>query len=105
MRIRIIMPFRRRSLVLAPLFIGLCSLAGGLLGPGLTRVAAAAPEDDVKGSIKAFTRVYQAVEENSADKPSADRAIYKGAIPGMLRTLDPHSNFFDPKDFNALRDD
>ncbi|MGA3028860.1 MAG: S41 family peptidase [Bryobacteraceae bacterium] len=99
------MPLRRPSLVLVPLFIGLCSLAGGLLGPGLTRVSAAAPEDDVKSSIKAFTQVYQAVEENSADKPSADRAIYKGAIPGMLRTLDPHSNFFDPKDFNALRDD
>jgi carboxyl-terminal processing protease len=99
------MPSRRRSLLLVPLFIGLCSLAGGLLGPGLTRAAAAAPEDDVKSSIKSFTRVYQAVEENYADKPTADRAIYKGAIPGMLRTLDPHSNFFDPKDFAALRDD
>jgi carboxyl-terminal processing protease len=34
-----------------------------------------------------------------------DKAIYKGAIPGMLRTLDPHSNFFDPKDFEGLRED
>jgi carboxyl-terminal processing protease len=99
------MPLRRPSLVLVPLFIGLCSLAGGLLGPGLTRVSAAAPEDDVKSSIKSFTRVYQTVEENYADKPTADKAIYKGAIPGMLRTLDPHSNFFDPKDFASLRDD
>jgi len=99
------MPLRRPSVLLVPLFIGLCSLAGGLLGPGLTRVAAAAPEDDVKSSIKSFTRVYEAVEENSADKPTADKAIYKGAIPGMLRTLDPHSNFFDPKDFASLRDD
>ena len=23
----------------------------------------------------------------------------------MLRTLDPHSNFFDPKDFQLLRED
>ena len=23
----------------------------------------------------------------------------------MLRTLDPHSNFFDPKDLEALRED
>ena len=36
---------------------------------------------------------------------SPDKAIYKGAIPGMLRTLDPHSNFFDPKDLEALRED
>jgi carboxyl-terminal processing protease len=26
-------------------------------------------------------------------------------IPGMLRTLDPHSTFFDPKDFQALREE
>ena len=26
-----------------------------------------------------------------------DKAIYNGAIPGMLHVLDPHSNFFDPK--------
>jgi carboxyl-terminal processing protease len=45
------------------------------------------------------------VENNAADKVTADKGIYKGAIPGMLRTLDPHSNFFDPKDFQALRDD
>jgi len=36
---------------------------------------------------------------------NSDKAIYKGAIPGMLRTLDPHSNFFDPKEYQALRDD
>ncbi len=34
-----------------------------------------------------------------------DRAIYNGAIPGMLRTLDPHSNFLDPKAFQLLRED
>jgi C-terminal processing protease CtpA/Prc len=34
-----------------------------------------------------------------------DKAIYQGAIGGMLRTLDPHSSFFDPKDFNQLRED
>ncbi len=59
----------------------------------------------MKSSIKAFTKVYDAVEDNFADKPTADQTIYKGAIPGMLRTLDPHSNFFDPKEFASLRDD
>ncbi|MGH9583228.1 MAG: S41 family peptidase, partial [Bryobacteraceae bacterium] len=42
---------------------------------------------------------------NYADKLSPDKAIYKGAIPGMLRTLDPHSNFFDPKAFAGLREE
>jgi carboxyl-terminal processing protease len=80
---------------------------GGIFGPGLTGVSAASngPEEDLKASIKQFTKVYEAVENNFADKVTADKAIYKGSIPGMLRTLDPHSNFFDPKDFQALRDD
>ena len=45
------------------------------------------------------------VEQNFADKVDPDKAIYKGAVPGMLRTLDPHSNFFDPKEYAALRED
>jgi carboxyl-terminal processing protease len=67
--------------------------------------ATANPEDDMKSSLRAFTQVYDVVEQNFADKVTSDKAIYKGAIPGMLRTLDPHSNFFDPKDFASLRDD
>ena len=35
----------------------------------------------------------------------ADQAIYNGAIPGMRRELDPHSNFFDPKEYRALKED
>ena len=34
------------------------------------------------------------VEQNFADPVKPDKAIYNGAIPGMLRELDPHSNFF-----------
>ena len=96
-----------RPLLLAVLVVLLCSLIGGVFGPGLTRVSAAAatPEEDVKTSIKQFTKVYEVVENNYADKVTADKGIYKGAIPGMLRTLDPHSNFFDPKEFQSLRDD
>jgi carboxyl-terminal processing protease len=96
-----------RPFLLAILVVLLCSLIGGVFGPGLTGVSAAAapPEEDIKTSIKQFTKVYEVVENNYADKVTADKGIYKGAIPGMLRTLDPHSNFFDPKDFQSLRDD
>jgi carboxyl-terminal processing protease len=83
----------------------LCSLLGGVLGPGVTGVAAAGGEDEVQQSIKTFAKVYALVEENFADKVTSDKAIYKGAIGGMLRTLDPHSSFFDPKDFQSLRED
>ena len=31
------------------------------------------------------------------------QAIYQGAIPGLLRVLDPHSVFFDPGQFDQLQ--
>ena len=98
----------RRSLLFVPLAITIFAVLGGVFGPGLTGVSAAtaaSPEEDLKSSIKAFTKVYDVVEENFADPVTSDKGIYKGAIPGMLRTLDPHSNFFDPKDFSSLKED
>lgn len=94
----------RNTLVL-PAAILLCSLAGGIFGPQRVSAATDDSENDIKASLKAFTKVYGAVEENFADPVTADKAIYKGAIPGMLRTLDPHSNFFDPKDYAQMRED
>jgi carboxyl-terminal processing protease len=98
---------RLRPLLFAFLVIVFCSVLGGVFGPGLTGVSAATagPEEDLKSSIKQFTKVYELVEKNFATPVKSDTGIYKGAIPGMLRTLDPHSNFFDPKDFQNLRDD
>lgn len=68
-------------------------------------MAVVAPDEDLKASLESFTKVYDALQQNYADKVSADKAIYRGAIPGMLRTLDPHSNFFDPKEFAGLREE
>ena len=102
------MPSRRpvflRSYVVAPLLVAACSIAVGIWAGG--HASAASPSDDAVGlSTKTFTAVYDAVEQNFADKVDADKAVYNGAIPGMLRTLDPHSNFFDPKAYAALRED
>jgi len=95
---------KRRSLFYLPLVVAFCSLLGGIYGPRV-EVAAAATEDDIKNSLKVFTKVYNAVEENFADPLNPDKAVYKGAIPGILRNLDPHSNFFDPRDFQNLQED
>lgn len=61
-------------------------------------------EADVNASLKKFTQLYETVESNFATKIDADNAVYKGAIPNMLRTLDPHSNFFDPKAYELMRE-
>jgi carboxyl-terminal processing protease len=96
----------RRSLFLIPIVILACSVLGGVYGPGLASSAAAASsEDDVKASLSSFTKVYALVERNFADPISPDKAVYKGAVPGMLRTLDPHSYLYDPREFQLLRED
>jgi carboxyl-terminal processing protease len=95
---------RRRALWLAPLTILICSLVGGIYGPRV-RAAAAPAEDELRESIRTFASVYHVVEENYADRLNPDTAIYSGAIPGMLRKLDPHSQFFDPEQFSALREE
>jgi len=98
---------RLRPFLFAILTVVFCSFLGGVFGPTITGVSAATsgPEEDLKSGIRQFTKVFEVVEQNFADKPDTDKTIYKGAIPGMLRTLDPHSNFFDPKDFRNLRED
>jgi carboxyl-terminal processing protease len=96
---------KRRSLFVFPLIILFFSLLGGIYGPEIEVANAATEDDEIRANLKAFTKIYNLVEENFADPVNADKTIYNGAIPGMLRTLDPHSNFFDPKAFQLLKED
>ncbi len=80
----------------------LSAIAGGFFG-GQAR-ATTKGEEDIDASIRHFSTLLGLVEENYADEVESDKAVY-GAIDGMLRTLDPHSKFFDPKAFNSLRED
>jgi carboxyl-terminal processing protease len=99
------MAIKRRSWIFIPTLLAGCAIAGGIFGPRVQIASAATSDDDVRNSMKEFTRVYDTVEQNFADPVNADKAIYNGAIPGMLRTLDPHSNFFDPKALALMRED
>jgi carboxyl-terminal processing protease len=98
------MQSRRRSYLILPLFVALCSLAIGTFRTS-NAWAASTPEEAVDQGLKSFTKVYDLVERNFADPVKADTSIYDGAIPGMLHTLDPHSNFFDPKAYAQMRED
>ncbi len=57
----------------------------------------------IERELKKIASVYASVESEAADPVPAEAAIYQGAIPGMLRTLDPHSVFFDPDSFEQLQ--
>ncbi len=83
------------SVVLAPVY-----------GPEI-RAHAAAP-DDLGKEMKSVADVFALVEKNFADPVSAEKAFYGdegrgGAIPGMLHTLDPHSNFVNPSEYKEMQ--
>jgi len=100
-------PRTRRSLLSVTLFLASCALLGSFIS---NKVAAqsATDESTLRDSLHQFTDVYSVVEQNYAeplDQDKIDKAIYDGAIPGMLHALDPHSNFYDPKAFAQMRED
>ncbi len=95
----------RRSLFLIVFVLGLFGLLGMLFAQRISPAATPSSDSDVRDSFKQFTAVYDTIEQNYADPVNADKAIYNGAIPSMLHQLDPHSNFFDPKSYSALREE
>src|SRR5271157_5003898 len=94
---------RRSALVIVAVILA-CGCVGMLFGQRLN-TSATPPDSDIRDSVRSFTQVYEVVQQNYAETVNPDKAIYNGAIPGMLRVLDPHSNFFDPKAYAALRED
>src|ERR1700729_4277882 len=95
----------RRPLFLAVFVLVTCGFLGMVFGQKINPAAAPGGDSDVRDSLRQFTDVYSLVEQNYAEPVNADKAIYNGAIPGMLHVLDPHSNFFDPKSYALLRED
>src|SRR4029077_5504751 len=65
--------------------------------------AADDPGEALAEQLKKIVDVFATVEQEAADPVSANQAFYQGAIPAMLRTLDPHSIFFDPDQFQQLQ--
>jgi carboxyl-terminal processing protease len=97
----------RRTLFSVVLLLASCSAIGSLVGQKVT-AQSATDESSLRDSLHQFTDVYALVEQNYAeplDTDKVDKAIYDGAIPGMLHSLDPHSNFYDAKAFAQMREE
>jgi carboxyl-terminal processing protease len=59
--------------------------------------------DELAPLLQKFIDVFSVVEQRGADSPPIDKLLYEGAIPSMLRQLDPHTQFFDPAQFEQLK--
>src|SRR2546423_795786 len=93
----------RRGMFLVVAVLLVSAALGGIYGPNVRATTASA--DDYQTAVRDFTRVLDVVQANYAEPVDIDKAVYQGAIPGMLRMLDPHSNFFDARQFALLRED
>ncbi len=74
------------------------ALAGGLFGS-----RALARQDRVAEKYQLFQTALSEVQANYVEQLPSDRLVYS-AIDGMLKQLDPHSSFMDPRTYAQLRE-
>jgi len=60
-------------------------------------------QEQLDAQLKRLIDVYSAVQERFAEPVDPEELFYQGAIPAMLRTLDPHSAFLDSEQYQALQ--
>jgi carboxyl-terminal processing protease len=58
--------------------------------------------DQIHKELERFTEVFSIIQQYYVDTVPA-RKIIDGALKGMLRNLDPNSEFLEPRDFEELR--
>jgi len=92
-----------RNSIYVALIVGASAVLAPVYGPSIAAHAASTSQDDMERSVKSLLTVFSILEQNYADSVSSEKAIYQGAIPGMLRTLDPHSNFLDPAEWQDMQ--
>jgi carboxyl-terminal processing protease len=86
-----------RFLPVALLAVVLSALVGGFFGRVLAR------QDEVTQQYRVFTAALAAIDREYVEEVPSDRLVY-GGIEGMLKTLDPHSSFFDPRQYAQMRE-
>jgi len=102
-KVRDHMQGERRGALLVIGVLVVSAVLGGIYGPSVR--ATSTDVNTLQDSVRSFTHVLSIVQKNYAIPIDTDHAIYSGAIPGMLRVLDPHSSFFDPRAYANLRED
>lgn len=89
---------RYRSLSVGVFTVLVSALIGGLLGR-----QALADDDKVTREYRVFTSALAAIESQYVESVESTSLVY-GAIDGMLKTLDPHSSFMDPRTYAQMRE-
>ena len=87
-------PWRIAALLLFVLTIA----AGALVGDRLLAVS-----DSARQGLREYTELVEAVHQGYGGTVKYSDVVY-ASIQGMLRKLDPHTNFLSPDDYQRMRD-
>jgi carboxyl-terminal processing protease len=89
---------RSRGIPAAAVVVVLSAIAGGLFGSKVV-----AGQDRLMARYRMYEAALQAVKAEYVEALDNEQIVY-GSIDGLLRTLDPHSSFLDPKSFAQMRE-
>src|SRR6478735_6672821 len=78
------------------------ALVGALAAVPVATSSFAAADTTNYQELEKFMSVYERVKASYVDKVD-DKALIKGAIDGMLASLDPHSSYVEANDFDQLK--
>ena len=94
-----------RGILAVVAVVAASALLGGIYGRGLGSAALVGQKDAVKHYTRDFEELVTLVRRNYSSEIDVESVVYRGAIPSMLRELDPHSQFLDPGAFARLREE
>ena len=83
-------------------------LLAGFAGIGIQVINASSNADEDNGymNIAVLTKAMQLIRQDYVDdKKTTYRALTYAALKGMLNSLDPHSQFMEPRDLKGMEDD
>ncbi|HEU4520515.1 MAG TPA: S41 family peptidase [Thermoanaerobaculia bacterium] len=76
------------------------TLLGGFYG---SHLSGAPTPSELHKRLKEYTDLLNAVSTWAAEDIASDKFVYS-SIDGMLRTLDPHTSFLEPKEYSDMQD-
>lgn len=94
---------QRAILILALLVLAFSAVSGMLFGddPESAKPSKEMANDPI---VQNYVKALETIEQNYVSPPDKFR-LTRGAILEMLHTLDPHSGFFDRREFSEMQDE
>ncbi len=83
--------------------VSVALLVGSTVGGGLVGGRLLAGGGRLNDELRLYTAMMSAIEREYVDEVPADRLV-SSSIRELLRSLDPHSNFFEQKDYQVMQE-